>query len=543
MDAITTYRARKIITMDPNHPKATHIAVANGIILAVGGPEIANQWGKSVVHDQFCENVIMPGLVEAHAHAAAGGIWRYRYCGHYPRLDPQGKTHPGFSDRAALLIYLQSCEAEMAADQTPFIAWGYDPNFVAGQKLTRQSLDQISKNRAVIILHSNFHLLTANSRALDAAGISKDCNLQGVMRDQQGEIHGELREFAAMTPVLEATGASLSALLQNPQGISAYGQVARHCGVTTAADLLSELDDSEIDMLRALTSQKDFPIRYVPIMNAMTRPPKEAALRAREIAARGHAKLHLGRAKLFTDGAIQGRTAQLQPPGYFTGEDCGIWNMERDHFYAAVKTLHEYGVKTHIHANGDAASKLAIDAYEKAIQAYPYLGTRHTLEHVQLADKAQFQRMAQLGLCVNLFANHLYYFADLHFASTLGPNRTHRMNACADALEVFGGNFAIHSDAPVTPMAPLFTAWCAINRVTAGGRELSKKQAISPYAALRCITLGAAYVLGLEEQIGSLTVGKRADFCVLGEDPLGVLARDIKDIPVLATILDGSLTN
>ena len=91
---------------------------------------------------------------------------------------------------------------------------------------------------------------------------------------------------------------------------------------------------------------------------------------------------------------------------------------------------------------------------------------RHTLEHVQMADRAQFRRMRNLGICVNLFANHLYYFGDVHWTRTLGPDRAGRMDACADALEIFGGEFAIHSDAPVTPMAPLFTAWCAVNRLT-----------------------------------------------------------------------------
>ncbi len=173
---------------------------------------------------------------------------------------------------------------------------------------------------------------------------------------------------------------------------------------------------------------------------------------------------------------------------------------------------------------------------------YPAADHRHTLEHVQMAGRAQFSRMRNHGICVNLFANHLYYFGDVHWTLTLGPDRASRMDACADALEIFGGDFAIHSDAPVTPMAPLFTAWCAVNRMTESGRRLGEAQRISVTAALRCITLGAAYVLKLDGEIGSIQTGKRADFCLLDDDPLTVLPEALKDIPVAGTVLGGQPT-
>lgn len=164
---------------------------------------------------------------------------------------------------------------------------------------------------------------------------------------------------------------------------------------------------------------------------------------------------------------------------------------------------------------------------------------RHTLEHVQLADQAQFKRMRNLGICVNVFANHLYYFGDTHYEQTLGPDRANRMDACMDAAEVFNGDFAIHSDAPVTPMAPLFTAWCAVNRLTQSGRKLGDRQQIPVSAALHCITLGAAYVLKLDDEIGSIATGKRADFAILEEDPLNTDPIKLKDIGVAGTVLGG----
>ena len=100
-------------------------------------------------------------------------------------------------------------------------------------------------------------------------------------------------------------------------------------------------------------------------------------------------------------------------------------------------------------------------------------------------------------------------------------------------------NVAIHSDAPVTPMAPLFTAWCAVNRQTMSGRTLGNAQRITVHEALFAITLGAAYTLKLDREIGSIQTGKRADFTVLGEDPTAVDSLTLKDVPVLGTVFGG----
>jgi predicted amidohydrolase YtcJ len=295
-------------------------------------------------------------------------------------------------------------------------------------------------------------------------------------------------------------------------------------------------------MLERVVHEPAFPARYVPIMDAMQGAPEEEAARAVALRRRSTDKLYLGRAKLFTDGAIQGYTAKLKPPGYFKGEDHGAWNMTPEHFAATLKALHRAGVKTHIHTNGDAASELAIEALEAAMLESPNPDLRHTLEHVQLGTRDQFKRIKALGATVNLFGNHLYYFGDIHWTRTLGPDRARRMNACRDDAEIFDGEFAIHSDAPVTPMAPLFTAWAAVNRQTESGRILGDSQQITVSEALHCITLGAAHVLKLDHVVGSIQTGKFADFCVLGEDPLAVDPTALKDVPVVATVLGGEVT-
>ena len=100
---ITVYSAHRIITMDPNRPEATHVAVRGGIVLAVGGPDCADGRGDAVHDDRFSKKIMLPGLVEAHAHASAGGVWRYIYCGHYPRVDPDGQVWEGVQSTRSLI--------------------------------------------------------------------------------------------------------------------------------------------------------------------------------------------------------------------------------------------------------------------------------------------------------------------------------------------------------------------------------------------------------------------------------------------------------
>jgi predicted amidohydrolase YtcJ len=155
-----------------------------------------------------------------------------------------------------------------------------------------------------------------------------------------------------------------------------------------------------------------------------------------------------------------------------------------------------------------------------------------------MADDAQFRRMAALDLCVNLFANHIWYFGDQHYERTMGPDRAMRLDACGSALR-YGVPLAIHSDSPVTPLGPLHVAWCAVNRLTPSGRVLGENQKISVEAALHAITLGAAFTLKLDSEIGSIETGKKADFAVLGQDPFAVPAVELRDIPVLGTVMGG----
>ena len=120
----------------------------------------------------------------------------------------------------------------------------------------------------------------------------------------------------------------------------------------------------------------------------------------------------------------------------------------------------------------------------------------------------------------------------------MGPERAERMDAAASAQRL-GVDYSIHSDAPVTHLGPLFTAWCAVNRMTSTGQVLGAGECISVTDALHAVTIGAAFTLKLDGEIGSIETGKRADFAILEDDPLSVAPALLKDVPVWGTVVGG----
>lgn len=550
---VTVFSARKIITMDPVLPEATHVAVRDGRILGVGSLEELAAYGEHKLDERFAGHVLMPGLVEGHSHVAEGAVWAHTYVGYRGRHDPDGRYWPGAGDHEAVIARLQAAEAAIEDPEVPLFAWGFDPIYFGGERMSVRQLDRVSLTRPVVILHSNAHLLNVNTVLLDRAGISRNTDVHGVLKDAHGEVTGELMEMAAHYMAWKIVGnpffgpASVDVLRR-------FGESARNAGVTTATDLFAHFDDASLASYREAAADDAFPLRLLPAMNTLQMPTQEGIDTVKEAMRQGggqggdHAdggggdggadRLFFGLCKVMTDGSIQGYTARMRWPGYHDGSPNGLWNLEPEELTALVHAYHRAGLQLHIHTNGDEATELMLDALEAALVAAPRADHRHTLQHCQMADEAQFRRMGTLGLCANLFANHVYYWGDEHARLTMGPDRARRMDACRTALR-HGIPLGIHSDAPVTPLAPLFTAWCAVNRLTLSGKVLGEAERIEVHEALHAITLGAAYTLRMDHLVGSLCTGKYADFAVLGDDPTAVDPAALKDVPVLGTVVGG----
>ncbi|MBY5982583.1 amidohydrolase [Halomonas denitrificans] len=535
--SIVVYPARRVLTMNPSQPRATHVAVHDDRILAVGGAEDMPSHART--DDQFADKVILPGFVEGHSHALEGAMWDYLYLGFFPRQDHLGQQWSGLETIAQVQQRLRQHAATLDEGE-PLIAWGFDPVYFPGQRLSRRELDEAVADRPLVILHASFHSMTVNSVMLELSGIEQGPRVEGVRLDDQGRPNGELQEMAAMFVVFDAIGNNLFNAVASPQALKRYGTIASACGVTTITDLYNPMTDEAIEAMREATQAADFPVRLVPAMGVLGWSAEEGIARLQRAKTYSHDRLVFGPAKLMTDGSIQGYTARLKWPHYHDGHANGMWNADPAALTELVQAYHQAGLQLHIHTNGDEAVELMLEALTQALTLWPRPDHRHTLQHCQVIDHAQLRRAARLELCLNMFANHIYYWGDIHLQRTLGPSRCQRLEPLASARRL-GIMTAIHSDAPVTPLGPLFTAWCAVNRTTASGRQLGEQEAVSVEAALEMITLGAAFTLGMDDRVGSLEVGKFADMAVLDQDPLEQPAEALRDIRVHATMLGGRI--
>jgi predicted amidohydrolase YtcJ len=535
------FSARKIVTMNPSRPLATHVAVRDGRIVAVGSFEEVGGSARATVDDRFREKVLLPGFVEGHSHIMEGIMWSHPYVGAGDRRSPEGRLVEGLPDIDAIVARLQQAEAELTDPSTPLFAWGFDPLHIGGHALTRRDLDRVSTTRPIMVIHASFHISVVNTVVLERAQLDRTTNISGVVIGKDGEPSGEIQGIAARFRVFRVLGGNPLSGNLTADHVNRYAASACVQGVTTITDLHNDLADQTVEVYRAASRDPDFSLRLVPALASASHTPQQGIEKLTALRASNNDRLHYGIVKLVVDGSIQGFTARLRWPGYHNGAPNGLWYIAPDELPGIVEAYHKAGVQLHIHTNGDEATEVALEAIEAALIAAPRPDHRHTLQHCQMADAALFKRMKALGVCVNLFANHLYYWGDSHYDLTMGPERAHRLDATGTAQRI-GVPYAIHSDAPVTPLSPLFTAWCAVNRISSGGRVLGKAtEGLSVEQALAAITIGAAYTLKLDHMVGSIEVGKYADFAVLEDDPLTAAPEKLKDIAVWGTVLGGSV--
>lgn len=535
----TIFRARRILTMNPSRPEATHVAVRDGRILGAGPLDELADWGPHTLDERFADQVLMPGFVEGHTHLMAGTLWRYTYCGFFDVDDPDGRRVAGADSLDAVIAALARAAAALPAGDDAVTGWGFDPIYFGARRCGRADLDRVSTTRPVGLMHASGHILNVNTVALQRAGLLRTgIDHPAIPLGPDGLPTGELKGPEGMGPALELVGLQRTLLSGDARGIADFGKLCVRAGVTTATDLAATLGDAEVDTLLAATSAADYPVRLVPLLRMIGLTPAQAVERAVALRTRSTDRLRLGRIKIIADGSIQGFSARLRWPGYYNGAPNGLWYTPPEAVLDCYARALAQDVQVHTHTNGDEATAMALDCLERALRTSPARDHRFTFQHAQLTDAAQFRRMAALGACANLFANHTYYWGDQHHDVTVGPERAMRMNACATALRE-GVPLAIHSDAPITPIAPLFTAWCAVNRRTASGRLLGGHERIGVDDALRAITLGAARTLHLDGEVGSIECGKRADFCVLDDDPTTLAPEALREARIWGTVQGG----
>jgi predicted amidohydrolase YtcJ len=540
----TIFPARTIVTMNPSQPRAEAVAVRAGRILAVGSLDECRSWGEHEIDSSFADLVLVPGMIEAHAHILEGIFDLLPSVGWFDRPRSEGGVTHGIRSYSGLIDRLRQLDAETQGSDAPIVVGGFDPIYFHDEdRLSRHHLDRVSITRPIFVFHASAHLATVNTAMLDAHGITRDSTTPGIARDADGEPNGELQEAPAMS--LAVSGIMVIAeAMGNPEAIRRLGAISRNQGVTMVCDIaasgISNPDGQAT--WHEVVDAPEFPARIAQRHIAFAADGQadwsagaDAILALQE---QDSEKLLTAGVKLLLDGSIQGWTAKMDWPGYYTGDDHGQWMLPPEQLVEVARPFHERRINIHTHCNGDLTIDLFLDAVEQLLIDYPWLDHRHTVQHCQLATSAQFRRMARLGLCANIFSNHLWYWGDEHHDITVGPERARRMEPAATALRE-GVSFSLHSDAAVTPLSQLHTMWCAVNRVTPSGRVLGEHEKITPEVALGAVTIGSAYQLHLDARYGSIECAKQADFTVLGADPLQVDPMAIRDIDVWGTVIGG----
>jgi len=544
---LTVLIAKQVHTMNASLPMATAVAVADGLIVEVGTLESMQPWLDAHPHridDTFADKVLMPGFIDPHLHPSMAALlmpmhfitaldWRLP-----DRAVTAVQGHEQYLDELARI------EGTLIDPDEPLMTWGYH-DLWHGQ-MHRDMLNAISSTRPIIVWQRSFHEIFMNDAAFAFAGLNED-RLQA--HPQVDVAAGRFFE-RGMSMAAGVMNAFLTAPERFSHGLDLTKQAVHAGGHTTIGDLTGTYFDTDVEWeaLRAALDTDDTPFRVqmVPIgTREMGGDHSDAlALVKRRAAERSPADVPEGKlfyrkhVKLFADGGFFAQAMQVLAPGFIDGHH-GEWMFAPEQVEALARMYWNEGYQIHVHCTGDMGVQVALDVLEKLQWERPRFDHRFTIEHFGLSNPEQVQKLAALGAIVSANIYYVHELGEKYWAESIGHERASQM-ARLGTLERHGVLTALHSDFTMAPAEPLMSAWVAVNRIGEQGAVLGPNERVSVHQALKSITIDAAFVLGMENEIGSIRSGKKADFTVLEADPYEVPPEQLKDIPIWGTIFEGT---
>ncbi len=538
VDNTRIYVANGIITADPAKPFAEAVAVLDGEIVGIGSEADLDKTFPNAIWDgQYSNSVIIPGLIDPHVHMTLGAMmygldW----------VPPWDMPHPdglvkGTSSKPALLQKITDFNSAKT-DNSPLFLYGYH-NLVQGD-IDRNDLDAISNTRPIIIWHYSGHDFYMNSAALDLFEITADMHktYEGVALNEQGELTGRIFEDA-VAPLLP----KLAPYLLNPahieKGFNGFEKLLIQGGVTTIAEMGYGIFGRAFEDLvleQHYSASDPYTLYLVPEHRAFAQefgagsPAKIAQL------AKDDPRI-LPQVKLFTDAAFYSQTMKLAAPGYLSGQSQGtdgLWVTDPDDLPALMSSYWDKGLDIHIHSNGDAAQDSTLSAFSK--QKPGRDGQRLIIEHAGLITPGQMSKASTLGIGISA-ASHYVNFMGEDYKPVIAE-KSEFITPLASAFDA-GLRVTVHSDAPLAPPMPLLAAGRHMTRATREGGVSTPSERLSAEQALRAVTIEAAWSLGLEDEIGSIEIGKRANFTILAANPMELPGESWGAIPIQGVMLDG----
>ncbi len=517
----------RVLTAREDLPETAALAVRSDRILRVGREEeVLACRGRSTRVINLCGRSLIPGVVESHNHMRHGVMQDIVDCS--PRAV---RSIDDIKSRIA-------SRADSSAPGEWIIARGYDQTRLAEERHpTRWDLDEAAPDNPVLLIRTCSHVSVANSRAMETAGVSEDDPdpPAGSMDRDRGRLTGVLREMAQQPLKKQALRVSRE---RWRRGHPVTARYYHQFGITSSHDLTGD-DANMISTMLEASRDGDLPLRvYFCVRERGHVQVGANAMKAGLITGLGDEWIRLGPYKITMDGSIGGATAAVRDP-YANEQHCGTVYMKQEEIDVVLARVHAAGYQLAVHAIGDRAIEMTLDAVERAITRHPRQDHRHRIEHCGIMDPVLLERMADLEMVAAPQPPFIYYLGD-SYVTNLGMERARCIYPFRSYID-YGIPACYGSDYPVVDIDPMAGIYAAVTRRTDRQTELGPEEAVSVHEAIRGYTYWGAYASFEEDIKGTLAPGKLADMCVLSQDILAVEAEDILNTKVDLTIVGGKI--
>ena len=520
-----------VYTMDAARSWVQSVAVSNGRII-YAGPDAgaAGLAGPSTKIINLGGRMVLPGFHDSHVHLMEGGV---------------GMSLCNLKDVATPQEVLAEIRKYAAAHPSqPWVTGaGWDLPVFPGGIPRKEQLDEAVSDRPAYMESADGHSGWANSKALALAGITKDTPDPAggrIERDPDSkQPTGTLRESARELVTSKIPPATAS---ENASGLKRAVEFANSLGIVSVQE--ADASDEILNAYWALDTQGQLAVKAVAALRTDPRKGDDQVAGLIERRAKFSGKrLRATAAKIFADGVIETGTAALLEPYLNRGDSRGELNFEPERLANFVTRLDREGFQVHIHAIGDRAIRVSLDAHAAAQKANGRRDARHHIAHLELIEPEDIPRFRDLGVIANF--QPLWAFADPYVRDLtlgpLGPQRSRWIYPIASVLKT-GAMMAAGSDWPVTSLNPIPAIQVAVTRrgpTEPEGPAWIPDEKIDLAEVLAAYTINGAYLNHEEKETGSIETGKAADLIVLDRDLFKVLPEKIHEAKVVLTLLEG----
>lgn len=527
-----------VYTADNDSTIAEAFAIKDKVIVAVGSNEQIKQWvGNGTQEIDLAGKTVIPGLVEAHAHIMGVGYNNLQL----DLLDT--KSYEEIAERVKEATSLLPEGEWILGRGWHQDKWDSLPQMMIKDFPINDLLNEVAPNHPVFLKHASGHAALANKKALELAGVSRDTKSPDggeVVRDLKGNATGFLNETAQylVNKVVPENTPE-----KNKQALNLAMQECLSYGITSFHNAGATRD--EIALFEDYAKNGAMNIRLYTMLNGRDQELLNDFYKRGPQIGLGDNRLTIRSIKLYGDGALGSRGAWLHEPYTDASNEIGMVVTPLDNIKNVVFEGLKNGFQVCTHAIGDKANTVALDFYEEAFSTYPDKAKDHRfrIEHAQHLIEEDIPRFAAMGVIPAMQAIHMS--SDRPWAiQRLGIERIREGAYVWQSLLKSGAKIVNGTDAPVEPLNPFKSFYASISRKTLEGlpeEGYEPLQKMTRHQALRSYTIDAAYGAFEEKLIGSIEVGKRADFAILDRDIMTVPEMEVQKVQVLKTFLDGMM--